>query len=98
MNKTRRLVDFGVRDRVWVKTTNWATDRPSRKLAEQMASPWEIFAKEGYSYRLALPASMKIHSVFFISQLRLVSNDPLPSQINVFPLLIKVVADDEYKV
>jgi hypothetical protein len=35
-NKRRRGVDFAVKDKVWVTAKHWKTDRPSRKLANQM--------------------------------------------------------------
>jgi hypothetical protein len=39
INKHRCLIDFEPEDKVWVKTANWSTDRPSKKLSEQMAGP-----------------------------------------------------------
>jgi hypothetical protein len=77
VNKHRRPVDFEPGDRVWVKTANWSMDCPSRKLAEQMAGPWPVLAKEGHSYRVQLPALMKINPVFLASSLRLDPNNPL---------------------
>ena len=50
VNKHRRPVDFEPKDLVWVRTKNWNTDRPSKKLSEQMTGPWEVLAKEGHSY------------------------------------------------
>ena len=29
-------MDFEPEDKVWVKATNWSTDRPSKKLSEQV--------------------------------------------------------------
>ena len=51
-NKHRRAVDFKVKDKVWVSTKHWKTDRPSRKLADQMDGPYEILKKVGNSFRL----------------------------------------------
>ena len=39
VNKHRRPVDFEPEDLVWVRTKNWNTDRPSKKLSEQIAGP-----------------------------------------------------------
>jgi hypothetical protein len=36
VNARRRPVDFGVRDKVWVTTKYWHSQRPSRKLGHQM--------------------------------------------------------------
>jgi hypothetical protein len=82
INKHRRPVDFEPGDKVWVKTANWSTDRPSKKLSEQMAGPWKVLAKEGHSYRVELPASMKINPVFLAESLCRDPNDLLPGQAN----------------
>jgi hypothetical protein len=81
-----------------VKTANWSTDRPSKKLSEQMAGPYRVLAKEEHSYRVELPASMKIHPVFPAESLRRNPNNPLPSQANAPPPPVNVTADDEYEV
>jgi hypothetical protein len=98
VNKHRRLVDFKPGDNVWVKTANWSTDWPSKKLSEQMAGPYKVLAKEGHSYRVKLPASIKIHPVFFIGSLCCDLNNLLPSQANAPPPPVNVIADDKYKV
>ena len=85
VNKHRRPVDFEPEDLVWVRTKNWNTDRPSKKLSEQMAGPWEVLAKEGHSYRIKLPESMKIHPVFPAEYLRQDPGNPLPGQKNAPP-------------
>jgi hypothetical protein len=79
VNKHRRLVDFEPGDNVWVKTANWSTNRPSKKLSEQMAGLYKVLAKEGHFYRVELPASMKIHPVFPAESLCRDPNNPLPS-------------------
>jgi hypothetical protein len=98
VNKHRRLVDFKPEDNVWVKTANWSTDRPSKKLSGQMAGPYKVLAKEEHSYRVELPALMKIHPVFLAGSLRRDPNDPLPGQANAPPPPVNVTADDEYEV
>jgi hypothetical protein len=57
-----------------------------------------MLAKEGHSYRVELPASMKIHPVFPAESLRRDPNDPLPGQANAPPPPVNVTANDEYKV
>jgi hypothetical protein len=81
-----------------VKTANWSTDRPSKKLSEQIAGPWKVLAKEGHSYKVELPVSIKINPVFLTKSLCRDLNDPLPSQANAPPPPIRVTADDKYKV
>lgn len=56
-NKHRRPVDFTVKDKVWVSTKNWTSDRPSRKLGYQYEGPYKITEQVGHSYRLKLPDS-----------------------------------------
>ena len=56
-NKHRRLVDFGEKDKVWVSTKNWTSERPSHKLGYQNEGPYEITEKVRHSYRLNLPDS-----------------------------------------
>jgi transposase InsO family protein len=63
-NKHRREVDFAVKDKVWVTAKHWKTDRPSRKLANQMEGPFEILEQVGHSFRLKLLESIKAHPVF----------------------------------
>ena len=38
-NKHRRPVDFTVKDKVWVSTRNWTSERPSKKLGYQNEGP-----------------------------------------------------------
>jgi hypothetical protein len=98
VNKHRRLVNFEPRNNVWLKTANWSTDWPSKKLSEQIAGPYKVLAKEGHSYKVELPASIKIHSVFLAKSLCRDLNNLLPSQANAPPSPVNVTADNEYKV
>ena len=57
-----------------------------------------MLAKEGHSYRVKLPASIKINLVFPAESLCRNPNDPLLSQANTSPPPIKVTANNKYKV
>jgi len=57
-----------------------------------------MLTKEGHSYRLGFPLSMKIHPIFPANNLQKVANNPLPSQHNDPPPPIKVIADNEWEV
>jgi transposase InsO family protein len=94
----RREVDFKAKDKVWVSTKNWKTQRPSRKLDHQMAGPYDITRTRGHSYEVKLPASMKIHPVFPPDRLRKAANDPLPGQQNEPQSPIHVTDDEEWEV
>ena len=95
VNKHRRPVDFDVEDKVYVSTKNWKTDRPSKKLSEQMAGPYPVVEKKGHSFKVGLPASMKIHPVFPAGILRRAAENPLPGQVNKPEPPIHVTEDTE---
>jgi hypothetical protein len=63
-----------------------------------MAGPYKMLAKKGHSYRVELPASIKIHLVFPAKSLCRDLNDLLPGQANASPPPVNVTADNEYKV
>ena len=97
-NKSRREVDFKVKDKVWVSTKHWKTDRPSRKLAQQMEGPFEIIKQIGHSFKLRLPKSIKVHPVFHADRLRKAPENPLPGQSNPNTPAIQVNDQEEYEV
>jgi hypothetical protein len=78
VNKHRQEPNFGVGNKVWVTTKYWKTDRPSQKLANQMEGSYEILEQVGHSYKLKLPDSMKIYSVFHVEKLWQDSGNLLP--------------------
>jgi transposase InsO family protein len=98
-NRHRREPDFGIGDKVWVSTKHWKSDRPSQKLANQIEGPYEILEQIGHSYKLKLPASMKIHPVFHAEKLRKDAGDPLPGQANPEPTPLELEdGNEEYEV
>jgi transposase InsO family protein len=97
-NKHRRPVDFKVKDKVWVSTKNWTSERPSRKLGYQNEGPYEILEKVGHSYRLKLPDSNHRHDVFAPDLLRKDPGDPLPGQRPDSPLPIVYNQEPEWEV
>lgn len=98
VNAHRRPVDWKVGDKVWVSTKPWATERPSKKLDQQMAGPYKVLEQVGYSWRVKLPDSIKVHNVFPSDRLRKASEDPLPGQVEEPPPPIHVTGDAEYEV
>jgi hypothetical protein len=63
-----------------------------------MASLYKVLAKKEHSYRVELPASIKIHLVFPAKSLCYDLNNPLPNQANAPPPPVNVTADNKYKV
>jgi hypothetical protein len=64
-----------------------------------MKRPYKILEEVGYSFKLKLPNSMKVHPVFHAKKLRKDPNDPLSRQSN--PELLPLKLEDgetEYKV
>ena len=89
----RKPIDFDVSDKVWIFTKTWKTQRLSKKLDHQMASPFFILAHEGNSYRVELLNFIKIHPVFSSDRLCKAADDSLPGQRNE-PLPPIVVTGD----
>jgi hypothetical protein len=77
-NRHCRLVDFKVKNKIWVSTRNWTSERPSRKLGYQNEGPYEIIEQVGHSYRLKLPEGNQFHDVFAPDLLRKDPENPLP--------------------
>ncbi|KAJ5134995.1 retrovirus polyprotein [Penicillium bovifimosum] len=98
-NRHRREVDFDVGDLVFVTTKDWLKDRPSRKLSDVASGPYKIIKKEGFSFKLDLPPSIKVHPVFHASKLRKASTtEPLRGQHSDHPPPIQVGETDEWEV
>jgi hypothetical protein len=63
-----------------------------------MASLYKIFEKVGYSFKVKLLDSIKIHPVFSLDWLRKAINNPLPKQYNNPLPLIQIAKDKEWEV
>ena len=83
---------------VWVSTKNWKTDRPSRKLGNQMAGPYRILEQVGNLYRIDFPASIKVYPVLSLARLCKCADDPLPGQHNEPPPPIEVDGEAKWEV
>lgn len=73
--------EFKLDDKVWLETTNIKTDRPSKKLLAKRLGPFKVIEViSTHTYRLALPATMKIHNVFHVSLLTRHKVDTIPGR------------------
>jgi hypothetical protein len=97
-NKHCREVDFDVKDKVWVTTKHWRTNRPSKKLSSQNVGPFKILEKVNHFFKLDLPPSIKVHPMFYVNKLRKHPDNPLQGQLDPEPEPLNVYGDDEYKV
>ena len=97
-NKHRKPVNYEVGDLVWLSSRNIQTARPSKKLDDKMLGPYPIISKHGISYKLQLPASMRIHDVFHPNLLRKDPGDSLPDQIAEDPRPVETPDGDEWLV
>ena len=94
------LPDVKIGDKVFVKSNNIHTTRPSKKLAEKYLGPFEIIAQVGsVSFILHLPNSMKsIHPVFHISKLEPSTLNQFPNRIQIPEPPIIINSDSKYKI
>ena len=84
---------------VWLDARNIHTARPQKKLDWKYLGPFRVSAVvSSHAYRLELPASMRIHPVFYVDRLRPADNVPLPGQRPGPPPHIEVDGVEEYEV
>jgi hypothetical protein len=84
---------FYIGDRVWLDLRNIKTDRLKKKIAELHVQYTITEAISASAYRLNVPSG--IHDVFYVSLLRSVSTDPLPSQVQTDPQPPAIVVEGE---
>jgi len=83
-----------VGDEVWLLHCHVKTSRPYTKLDFKHLGKFRILQKvSSHTYKLDLPASMKIHLVFHVSLLEPAATDPLLGLIQPSPP--PVIVDDE---
>ena len=96
---THAEMDLKVGDKVYLQSTNIQTSRPSHKLEHKCLGPYTIIEKIGHSsYKLALPASMKVHPVFNVSLLHRAPEDQFNHQPKPLPPVLTPDGEEEYVV
>jgi transposase InsO family protein len=80
-DRRRQDSTFAVGDKVWLESYNLSTDAPSKKLAAKRLGPYEVLELVGpASYRLSIPASWRVHSVFHGGLLSRTKEDTIPGR------------------
>ena len=88
-----------VGDKVWLLCRNLKTHRPSDKLDYQRLGLFSIIKQVNeVAYRLELPPSMKIHSVFQVSLLEPYKDSTIPGRLQAPPPPIEVDGAEEFEV
>jgi hypothetical protein len=60
VNKKRQVLNFGLKDKVYVIKKTWKTDKPLNKLDYPLTGPFKILNTIRHSYCLKLLTSYKI--------------------------------------
>ena len=96
--KRKRTV-FDVGDKVWLKSLNLRTERPSKKLDWKHIGPFVITEKIGLqAYRLQLPTSMNVHPVFHVTLLEPYHENTIPDRVQPPPPPVTINEETEYEV
>lgn len=97
-DKKHKATRFQVGQKVLLKAENIRQLRPNRKLSDKYLGPFEVkdvIGSHGQAYRLKLPDSYQIHSVFHVSLL-----EPWNGRegVEIDPAPIQVEGEDRYLV
>src|SRR3979490_2073496 len=92
--------DLKIGDKVFVKSDNIQTTRPSKKLSEKFSGPFEIIAQVGsVSFTLRLPDNIhEIHPIFHVSMLEPSAPNNFPNQVSPPQPPITIDGESEYEI
>ena len=92
--------DFKVSDQVYVKAKYFRSTQPSKKLSEKNLGPYLIITQVGsLSFTIHLLDSMhSVHPVFHVSQLKPVTPNNIPNQLQSPPPPVEVDGEPEFKI
>jgi len=87
-------------DKVWLQRKHIRTTRPSNKLDHKQIGPYTILKKVGSrTYKLDLPATVKIHPVFYVILLEPTGSiEPIPGHYQPPPTPIIIQEQQEWEV
>jgi len=87
-------------DKVWLWRNHIRTTQPSNKLDHKQIGPYTILEKVGSrAYKLDLPATVKIHPVFYISFLKPTAGiEPIPRHNQPPPPPVVIQEQQEWEV
>ena len=95
-NRTKEL-EFVLGDKVYLSTKNLITDEGAKKLSDLHTGPFEVIKKVGDgTYKLKLPAHVKVNPVFNVALLTKWQPDPIQGQVQSEPAPIIVDGHEEY--
>ena len=90
---------FEVGDEVWLLRKDLKTTWPSSELDFKYQEKFRITKKvSSHTYKVELPASMKVHPIFHVSLLEPATSDPLPGQLQPPPPLVIIDEEPEWEV
>ena len=97
-NKHRsQEIIFEPGDKVYLSTKNLVTDEGMKKLSNLRSGPYEVIKKVGDgTYKLQLPAHVKVHLVFNVALLTKWQPDPIDGRSHPEPAPIIVNNEEEY--
>jgi len=92
--------DFQVGQSVFVKSQNFRTTRPSKKLSEKYLGPYEIIAQPSLQlFTLHLPETMRaVHPVFHVSMLKPATPNTFQQCFEPLPALVIIDGEPEYEI
>jgi hypothetical protein len=91
--------EFKLGNKVYVKAEHFRTTRPSKKLSDKNAGPFELIAQPGtHSFTLRLPDTMRaVHPVFHVSQLEPATPNEIPNRVQPPPPPVLIDGEPEYE-